>query len=64
MIINMVGGGGESVNAQAKIVTPSETQQIVTPDTGYNALSQVTVNAIPYSEVLNAANGYTITIGG
>ena len=30
---------------QSKTVTPSSAQQIITPDTGYNALSQVIVNA-------------------
>lgn len=55
--------GQEDVNAQSKSVTPSSSQQVVTPDTGYNYLSQVTVAAIPYSESDNAQGGVTVTIG-
>lgn len=55
--------GQEDVNAQARTVTPSATQQVITPQTGYNYLSQVTVNAIPYVESDNAAGGVTVTIG-
>ena len=56
--------GSEDVKAQAKTVTPSATAaQTVTPDTGYNYLSQVTVEKIPYVESDNAAGGKTVTIG-
>lgn len=56
--------GSEDVNAQSKNVTPTTTQQVVTPDTDqdYNYLSQVTVAAIPYTETDNAAGGKTVTI--
>lgn len=54
---------GEGVTAQAKTVTPTSSQQVITPDQNYDYLSQVTVNAIPYVESLNAAGGYTATIG-
>ena len=54
---------GESVTAQAKTATPSNQQQVITPDTGYDYLSQVTIAAIPYTETDNSAGGYTITIG-
>lgn len=53
---------GESVTAQAKTATPSTTQQVILPDANYDYLSQVTVNAIPYTETLNAAGGYTAEI--
>lgn len=57
--------GTESVNAQAKSVTPTFSQQEVLPDTGsgYNYLSSVTVAAIPVQETVNEQGGYTITIG-
>ena len=55
--------GQEDVNAQSRTVTPSASAQTVTPDTGYNYLTQVTVNAIPYSESDNSAGGVTVTIG-
>ena len=54
--------GSEDVNAQSKTVTPTTSSQTVTPDTGYNYLTQVTVNAIPYTETDNAAGGKTVTI--
>lgn len=47
----------------SKTATPSTSQQTITPSSGYNAMAQVVVNAIPYSETLNASGGYTATIG-
>lgn len=55
--------GEEGVNAQSKTVTPTASVQVITPDTNYNYLSQVTVNAIAYSESDNGAGGVTVTIG-
>lgn len=37
----------EGLKSQTKEVTPTKSEQVVTPDSGYNALSQVTVEAIP-----------------
>jgi hypothetical protein len=63
-ILGVTGSySGAGVSAQAKTVSPALTQQVVLPDTGYDYLSQVTINAIPYTEVDNAAGGKTVTIG-
>ena len=53
----------EGANPQAKTVTPSKETQTILPDDGYNFLSQVTVNPIPYVESENSAGGTTVTIG-
>lgn len=55
--------GSEGMKAQSKTVTPSTVEQVVLPDSGYNALAQVTVGAIPYVESDNSAGGKTVTIG-
>ena len=55
--------GTEGANPQSKTVTPSTAKQTVLPDDGYNYLSQVVVNAIPYVESENSAGGTTVTIG-
>lgn len=55
--------GSEGVVAQAKTATPSWSQQVISPDTGYTHLSQVTVAAIPIAYSDNAAGGQTVTIG-
>lgn len=55
--------GSEDVKAQSKTVTPTTSQQTVTPDSPtYNYLTSVTVAAIPYTETDNAAGGKTVTI--
>lgn len=55
--------GGESVTAQAKSATPSFSSQTITPDSGYDYLSQVTVSAISVTYADNSAGGKTVTIG-
>jgi hypothetical protein len=53
-----------SVTVQAKAATPSTSKQTILPDSGYDYLSQVTIDAISYVETQNAAGGTTVTIAG
>ena len=50
---------GESANLQAKTVIPTKSQQDITADEGYDALSQVTVEPIPdaYADVTGVTAG-------
>ena len=52
-----------AIKVHSKTVTPSVESQTILPDSGYDYLSQVNVNAIPYVETDNAAGGLTVTIG-
>lgn len=63
-VLGVVGAfAGESVKAQTRTATPSFTQQVIQPGTGYDYLSAVTIEAIPIVATDNAAGGKTITIG-
>ena len=52
-----------AIKVHSKTVTPSVESQTILPDSEYDYLSQVTVNAIPYVETDNSAGGLTVTIG-
>lgn len=67
--ITILGVTGElepssSIKVHAKTVTPGTSSQVVLPGEGFDYLTQVTVNAIPYVETENAAGGTTVTIAG
>lgn len=64
-ILGVVGNysGGSEVNPQAnKDVTPTANGSIVTPDTGYDYLSQVTVKAIPVERIEDERGAITVKI--
>lgn len=54
----------EGLKAQAKTATPKTTKQTIIPDETYNALSQVEIAAITYTETDNDAGGLTVAIAG
>lgn len=56
------GTSSSGMNPQSKTVSPTFLSQSILPDSGYNCLSQVTVNAIPVSKSSNST-GTTVTIG-
>ena len=61
-ILGVVGtheGGGVG---QQKTANPSGEQQVILPDSGYDYLTQVTVNKIPSAEIENQ-RGTTLVIG-
>ena len=57
--------GSERIKATTGSATPAKTQQVILPSSSgdYDYFTQFTVAAIPYTEVQNAAGGYTVTIG-
>lgn len=58
--VSGVAGGG-NYSLQGKTITPTKSQQSVTPDSGYYGLSEVTVGAIP--ENYNDTNPVTAAAG-
>lgn len=55
---------GEITKLETKDVTPTTSKQTITVSEGYDAISSVTVEAIPYAESDNTAGGITVTIAG
>lgn len=52
------------ITVQSKTATPTKEMQVISPDSGYDYLSQVTINPISYVVVENSAGGKTATIAG
>ena len=60
LVFNMVGGGGASPKLQTKTATPSTSSQSVTPDDGYDGLSEVTVSGDSNLVAANIKSGVSI----
>ncbi len=52
-----------TIKVTTKTVIPSASKQTITAGEGYDYMSEVTVEAIPYAETDNAQGGITVTIG-
>lgn len=53
--------GGTALKTQVKTVSPSESQQTISPDSGYDALNKVVVNAISKTYVGSGVTKKTTT---
>ena len=62
LVIRTSGSG--SLNLQTKTVSPTTSIQQITPDSGYDALSRVTINAIETETKTVSANGTVIPSAG
>lgn len=52
-----------AIKVTTRSVVPKATKQTITAGEGYDYMSEVTVEAIPYSETDNPQGGVTVTIG-
>ena len=58
--------GAELIRATTSSAIPKTTQQVILPSEigEYDYFTQFTIAPIPYTEALNSAGGYTVTIAG
>ena len=52
-----------AIKVTTKTVTPAASKQTITAGEGFDYMSEVTVEAIPYAETDNPQGGITVTIG-
>ena len=57
---HVCSGGGTTPTLQSKTISPSTSQQIITPDSGYDGLSRVTVNGDVNLVAENIKSGVSI----
>lgn len=63
-ILSIPVGGAASPILQSKTISPSSSSQTVTPDSGFDGLSSVTINPVSSTTLNVSANGtYTATNG-
>lgn len=60
MSAEVMSGGGGSPKLQTKTISPSTSSQNITPDSNYDGLSKVTVNAMPTGSL----NGISVNSNG
>ncbi len=60
-IVGTASGGGGTITLQEKTATPTKSEQILTADPGYTALSQVTINPIPAEYIIPEFQDKTVT---
>lgn len=61
-IDKVIATGGHLPDLQEKEATPSEEEQLITADTGYDGLLSVTINPIPQNYGRITWNGSYITV--
>lgn len=60
--VTIVDVSRSAPSLQSKTVTPTTSQQVIGPDTGYDALSSVTVDPIPTNYGLITYNGSSLMV--
>ncbi len=58
----VIGGGGSGAVQSEKVVTPTDEEQTITADEGYNSLAKIIVEAIPNNYGHIAYDGSSIRV--
>lgn len=62
-VTGTMSGSEDETPETGKVITPSFSEQVITPSEGFTCFKQVTVSAIKVEKTQNSAGGYTVTIG-